>query len=104
MNDVGAAVLLAQSIVERADIEEQKLACGTCVGSLEQRVRRQIDDHQRYAAFRQRHRRSHGIGASLESDIFQRELLIKEPPRRVVVVDREPRTRHPIIGGWHLDQ
>src|SRR5207244_10684186 len=65
------SVLLAQSIVERADIEEQKLACGTCVGSLEQRVRGQIDDHQRYAAFRQRHRRSHGIGASLESDIFQ---------------------------------
>src|SRR6516164_2121555 len=39
-----------------------------------------------------------------ESDIFQRELLIKAPPRRVVVVDGEPRTRHSIIGGWHLDQ
>ena len=104
MNDVGAAVLLSQSIVDRADIEEQKLACGACVGSLEERIRRQVDDHQRDAALYQCTRGSHRIGASHESHVLERELLIEECPRRVVVVDGEPRTRHSIIGGWHLDQ
>ena len=104
MNQIGAALVLPQSIVDCADVEEQELARGACVDCLEKRVRRQINDHQRDAALRQCHGRSHGIGASLESDVFQRELLIEEPPGRIVVVDGEPRTRQSIIGGWRLDQ
>jgi hypothetical protein len=41
-----AAVLIAQSIVDRADVEKQELPCSSSVGGPEQRVRRQIDDHQ----------------------------------------------------------
>jgi hypothetical protein len=104
MNHIGAAVLLPQSIVDRANIEEQELARGGCVDGLEERLRRQIGDHRRDAALRQCNGRSRSIGASRELGILQREPLIQERPCRVVVVDREPRARHPIIDGWRLDQ
>ena len=57
MNHIGATVLLPQSIVDRADIEEQKFTRSFCVGGLEECVRRQIGDHQRDAALRQRNGR-----------------------------------------------
>ena len=71
MNHIGAAVFLPQSIVAGADIEEQEAARGPCVGGLEELVRRQICDHQRDAALHQRNGRSHSVGASCESDVFQ---------------------------------
>ena len=53
---------------------------------------------------RRRNDRGSGIGASPDSEVLQRELLIQEPPRRVVVVDREPRTGYSIVVSWRLDQ
>ena len=67
MNHIGAAVFLPQSIVARADIEKQYFARGPCAGGIEELVRRQIGDHQRDAALRQRNR----VGASCEWDVFQ---------------------------------
>jgi hypothetical protein len=40
MNHIGAAVFFPQSIIARADIEEQDLARATCVGGFEELVRR----------------------------------------------------------------
>src|SRR5260370_25313743 len=104
MNHIGAAVLLPQSIVDRADIEEQTLTRSFCAGGLEEGIRRQVGDHQRDAALRQRDGRGHSVVASPASEGLHRELLIQESPLRVVGVDREPRTSYPIIVGWRLDQ
>src|SRR5256884_5656182 len=104
MNHIGATVLLPQSIVDRADIEEQTPTRSFCVGGLEKCIRRQIGDHQRGAALPQRNGCGHSIVASPGSEVLQRELLIQVSPRRVVVVDPEPRTRYSIVVGWRLDQ
>jgi len=42
------------------------------------------------------------VGASREPDVLQRELLIQELARRVVVIDRKSRTGYPIVVGWRL--
>ena len=74
------------------------------IGSLEQRVRRQIGDHQRDTALRQCRGRGRGIVLVIELHILQREPLVEEFSGRVVVVDRELRAGQPVVLGRYVDQ
>ncbi len=77
MDDVGAAVRFPQPIVERAGIEEQKPARPSGVGGLQQRIRRQIGDNERYAAVGEPRNGGRRIVAFLQFHVFEREMLIR---------------------------
>ena len=102
MDHVGAAILLAQSVVERARIEEEKGALRIC--RLEQRIGRQIGDDNRDAAPGQRRDRGRGIVALLKSHLLKQEFLVQEFPGCIVVLDRQLRAREAVIGGRHVEQ
>ena len=104
VDDVGAAVLLAQPVVDRADVEEEKAARAARIGRLEQRVRRQIGDDERDAALRNGRNGGRGIVLVLEPRLLQHEMLVQELAGGVVVVDRQFGAGQAVIGGRHVEQ
>ena len=103
MNDVGAAVLLAQSIVDRADIEENKSRdrpASAALSSASAGRSASTSDTPRSPARarRQRHR------PCRRAALLQREALVEEPAGRVVVVDRELRAGDPVVVGRDVGQ
>src|SRR5262249_37223015 len=88
MDHIGAAILLAQPIVDRSRIEENGSAIAQCVGSFQQRIRGKIGDDEAVAASELR-RRLAGVVTFLEPELLQKEALIEESAGCVVVLDRE---------------
>ena len=103
MDHIGAAILLAQPVVDRSGVEQNGSAIAQRVGGLQQRVRRKIGDDEAVAAG-ERHRRLGGILAILEPDLFQGKALIEELAGGVVVLDRETRAGNAVILRGLFDQ
>src|SRR5947199_361937 len=84
-----AAVLLAQPVVDRSDVQQHGPAIAECVGGRQQRVRGKSGNDKAVAPGERRCRPG-DILAPPEPDLFQGEMLIEELARGVVVLDREP--------------
>ena len=104
MHHIPAAVLLAQSIVDRAHVEEQETARPPGVSRLEHGIRRQIDEHERNSAPGKGGNGGRGVVPFRELRIIKRELLVQEFATRVVVLNRKPRTSKTVIGCRCLNQ
>src|SRR3984893_17449217 len=101
MNHVPSAVLLAQTIIDGADVEEEEIAPG--VSRLQQRVCRKIGEDERNATLCKRSYCGRRIVDWQNSYILQRELLVQEPAGRVVIVDRKPRASQSIVVRRYLE-
>jgi hypothetical protein len=101
---VGAAILLAQSVVERARIEYDYAALTHRIGDLELRIGRQVGDDQRDAALDHRRGGRHRVVLLADAHVLQRETLVQEPAGGVVVVDRHLGARQPVVLGRRLEQ
>ena len=98
MDHIGAAILLAQPVVDRAGIEQHGPAIAQRIGRLQQRVGRQIGDDEAIAVGEG----GCGLGdilAILEPNLLQGEALIEELAGGVVVLDREARAGDAVILG-----
>src|SRR4051794_11002874 len=104
MNDVAAAVFLAQSVVDRAYIEEQQALRTRRIGGLEQRGRWKISENKRNPARSQRRRRGRRIVFVIELHVLEREALVQELAGRVVVVDRELCAGNPVVLGRYVEE
>ena len=71
MDHIGAAILLAQPVVDRPGVQQQGSAIAQRVGGLQQRVGGKIGNDEAVAAG-ERRRRLGDILALLEPDLFQR--------------------------------
>jgi hypothetical protein len=104
VDDVGAAILLPQPIVDRRGVEQKHAARFRRIGGFEQSIGGQIGDDKRDALTGQcRHRRG-WIVIGLETHIDQREALIEEASGGVVILRRHLGARQPIVGRRHLRQ
>ena len=103
MDYIGAAILLAQPVVDRSGVQQHGSAIAKRVGGLQQRVRREIGDDEAVAAG-ERRRRLGDVLAILEPNFFQGEALIEELAGGVVVLDRETRAGDAVILGGLFDQ
>ena len=88
MDQVGAAIDLAQPVVDRAGVEQHGSAITQRVGNLQQRVGGQVGNDVAVTVG-QRRRRLDGIVAIAKPNLFQGKMLIKELAGGVVVVDGE---------------
>ena len=104
MDQVGAAVFLAQPVVSRAGIEQKNAAPAPRIGGLEQRVRRQVGDDERNTAPRKVLDRGGRIVGILQPYVLEREALVEEFSGRIVVLDRQPGARDTVIGGRNIEQ
>src|SRR6478736_8431968 len=104
MNDVGAAVFLPQSVVDRTHIEEQQAWCTGRIGRLEQRGRWKISEDKRNSAPRQRRGRGRRIVLVIELHVLEREALVQELAGRVVVVDRELCAGNSVVLGRYVKE
>ena len=104
VDHVGPAILFAQSIIDRAGIEQCGSPVPEGVGNLQQRVRRQIGNDKTDVSVGERDRRLGCVIAFLESNFFQTEMLIQELAGGVIVLDREPGASHAVVLGGLLDQ
>ena len=103
MDDVGAAVLLAQPFVGRAGVEHQRLLVAGKVSDFQQRVRRQIDDQEADAGVEKALRHGDRIRAGRKLHVFDRERLVEKLSGRVVVGHRQLRPGDEIGGGGDVE-
>ena len=103
MDDVGAAILLAQAVVGRSGVEDERALVLGGVGDLEQRVGRQIGDQVAHALVEKRPRRGDRIVVRSELDVLDRKRLIEELAGRVVVGHRHLGSGDEIVGGRDID-
>ena len=103
MDHIGAAILLAQPVVDRAGVQQHGSAIAQRVGGLQQRVGGKIGDDEAVAAGERRCRLG-DIVTVLEPNLFQREVLIEELAGGVVVLDREARAGDAVVLGGLFDQ
>ena len=103
MDHIGAAILLAQPVVDRAGIEQHGSAIAERVGGLQQRVRGKIGDDEAVMAGERRCRLG-DVVIVLEADLLQREMLIEKLAGGIVVLDRKPRAGDAVILGGLFDQ
>jgi hypothetical protein len=103
VDDVGAAILLAQAVVGRPSIEDERALILGRVGDLEQRVGRQIDDEVAHALVDKRPRRGCGVVVRAELDVLDRERLVEELAGRVVVGHRHPGAGDELVGGRDIE-
>ena len=104
MDHVGPAVLLAQPVVARADVEEKQAALACGVGGLEQHLRGKVGDDQRDAAIGKLRHRSCGVVPAFEARRLDRERLVEELTGCIVILDRELRTGDAVVGRGLLDE
>ena len=103
MDHVGAAILLAQPVVDRAGIQQQRSAIAKRVGGLQQIVRRKVGNDEAGA----RGKRCCGLRDVFivpEPDFLQREVLIEEFARGVVVLDGKARAGKAVVLGRQFDE
>ena len=103
MDDVGAAILLAQAVVGRPGVEDQRALILGGVGDLEKRVGRQIDDQVAHALVEERLRRRERVVVRGELDVLDREGLVEEFAGRVVVGHRHLGAGDKVVGGGNID-
>ena len=104
MNDIGAAILLAQGIAQRACIKKEHAPLGAGIGGFQERGRGQVRHHKRNAAIAKLLERRRRIFVRSERDIGNGELLVQETPGRVVVRDGKLRASQPGVGRRHIEQ
>ena len=103
MDDIGATILLAQAVVDRAGVKQNRAAIPQRIGNLEQFVRRQVRDDEA-VMFGERVGCRGNIVALLEPHFGQREMLVEKLAGGVVVLDRKERTGDAVIFGGLCDQ
>ena len=104
MDHVGAAILFAQAIVDRAGVKYHGSAVADRVGGLQQRIRGEIGNDETDVAIGECNRRLGCVVAVLQPNLFQGEVLIEEFAGGVVVLDREAGARQAVVFGRLLDQ
>ena len=104
MDHIGAAVFLAQAIVDRSGIEQNSSAIAHGIGGLQQGIRGKIGDDETDVAIGERNGRLGCVVAVLEPDLLQRVVLIQELAGGAVVLDRETGARNTIVLCRLLDQ
>ena len=103
MDHVGAAILLAQPVVDGAGVQQQRPAIAERIGCLQQIVRRKVGNDEAVA----RGKRRCGfcdVVILLEPDFFQREALVEEFPGGVVVLDSQAGAGHSVVLGRQFDE
>ena len=104
MDHVGPAVVLAQALIRRADVEEHLAAGAPCIGGAQQRIGGEVRQHDRGAPVCERVGSRRRVLAFLEFHLVQREMLIEELAGGIVVINRRLRPRDPIVLGRYLNQ
>jgi hypothetical protein len=87
VDDIGAAVLLAQRILERAGVEHQHVLAPGGIGKLEEIGGRHIGHDEMGTARSQPIDRRRGVLAGFQRHILQKKALVEEAAGGVVVVD-----------------
>src|SRR4051794_28169874 len=96
MDHIGPAILLAQPIVDRANVQQHGSTIAKRVGRLQQRVRWQIGNDVAVAAGKFG-RRLYDVVTVLETKLFEAEVLIEESSGGVVVIDGEAGAGNAVI-------
>ena len=103
MDHIGAAVLLAQTVVGRAGVEHQR-ACGARrVGDRENLGGGKIDDEKAHAVGEHLVERRDRIVAGGELGVDDREGLVEEAAGGVVVVHRHARAGDEVVRGRDIE-
>ena len=103
MDHIGAAVLLAQTIVGRARVEHQRARGARRVGDRENLGRGKIDDEKAHAVGEHVLQRGNRIVAGGELGVDDREGLIEEAAGRVVVIHRHARAGDEVVRGRDIE-
>ena len=98
MDQIGAAVLFAQAVVDRAGVEQHGAAIAQGIGDNKEFVGGQIENDEA-VAFGERIRRLCDVVALLEPHLGEREMLVEKLAGGVVVLDRKPRAVDAVIVG-----
>src|SRR5262249_2411857 len=99
VNDVGAAILLAQPVIGGRDIKEKGAARLSRVRRLEKSVRLKIDDQKQYALVGERIDHGSGIVTRVKPGVFQRILLVEKFAGRVIVSNGKLGTGQAVVCG-----
>ena len=99
MNHIGAAVLLAQTIVGRAGIEDEYARGARAVGDGENFRSGEVDDEKPYAVLEHAIQRPKRILAGRELRVDNGEGLVEKAPGGVIVVHRHARAGDKVVRG-----
>src|SRR6516164_4347677 len=100
---VGAAFLLPQLFILGAHVEQKHILSLDGVGKLEKRVRRRIDEDEVVTARHELLQRRHSVTAYRHPLDIEREILLSEPPRGVVVRERQFRAGNAVVLGLRIE-
>ncbi len=103
MEHIGAAFLLAQDVVGRADIEQQHAALAPDVGDRQQLLGRDVGEHIAVAPGDHVAKDLHDFGVRLHLGDVERELLAHELAGRVVVGDRHIGAGNAFVARRHVE-
>ena len=104
VDHVGAAVLLAQPLVGRSDVEQQQPPLAAGIGRREQGIRGKVGEHEGNVLLGEIRGRGTRIVLAGESHFLKIEMLVEEFSGRIVVLDAEPGSGQAVVGGRHVEQ
>jgi len=104
VDHVGAAIVLAQPVVDRPRIEEDEIAPASRLGGLEQHIGWKIQNEKRNAAIGELQDDVGRVGSVLDAHLLKQKMLVEKFARRVVIVEREARTGNAVIVGWIIEE
>ena len=97
VHDVRTAVLLSQAVVAGAGVENQGTQVFQRVGEADDRLRAHVGNDEGGSAFDVFFDLCNQFSNITVLNDRERELLLEEPPGRIVVVDGEPCTGNAVI-------
>jgi hypothetical protein len=98
VDDIRAALLLAQPVIRRADIEQHDILTLRRVRERQHRVGRRVDQNEPRAPRDQRVEGCDGVAARGHGFGGEREGLLHEAAGRIVVVEPDLRPGHAVVG------
>ena len=100
----GPAILLSQPVVAGAGIENQRALVFQRIGERDHRLRAQVRNDERDAAFDMPLTCATNSRISRVLNDLECEFLLKEPTGRVVVADGEPRTGNAVVRRRNIEK
>ena len=104
MHEIRAAILLAQPVVTRAGIENQRALVFQRIGERNRRLRAQVRNDERDAAFDMLFDLRNQFSDITVLNDLECEFLLEEPTGRIVVVDGEPRTGNAVVRRRNIEK